>query len=306
MRIRLNPLPLFVPVILLMSTAHLSAQQSDTVTTQPTIEENAEERINFSGKLRMLSQRIPAAACALSRGIDEEGARTLLTAAPAEFEKILTALEFGGDADLNINAPETRKKTLMRIHELRKQWEPLKAAAEKVADGTADNADLDLIYVQNLEVLKAAVALVPELVKQYSNPNAVPYADLLLIDISGRQRMLTQKMSKEACFLGTDQGSAKTAENLEGTVQIFEASLDALRFGLPEMSLREPPNREISDGLEVVLNDWNRVKPLLNDVLEGQSLNAQQGRQNFQGLNTTMSNMNKVVGMYTQAAKPSS
>ena len=77
-------------------------------------EENAEERINYSGKLRMLSQRIPSAACHLSRGIDVEGARALLRAAPAEFEQILTALEFGGDTELNIKHPETRRKSISK------------------------------------------------------------------------------------------------------------------------------------------------------------------------------------------------
>ena len=78
------------------------------------VETNAEQRINFSGKLRMLSQRIPSAACHLAKNIDPEGARNLLTGAVAEFEQIITALEFGADEQLNIIAPETRRRTLRR------------------------------------------------------------------------------------------------------------------------------------------------------------------------------------------------
>lgn len=306
MRLSLKRVAVLVPVIVTTFIYPLHAQQSVSPSPDGVYEENAEERINFSGKLRMLSQRIPAAACHLSRGIDVEGAGALLKAAPVEFEKILTALEFGGDADLNIKNPETREKTLMRIRELRAEWEPMKAAAARLSEGTATDDDVKFILTQNMAVLEAAVRLVPELVKQYSNPNAVPYADLLLIDISGRQRMLTQKMSKESCMLGTPHRTADTPEHLEGTMRIFEASLTALRFGMPELGLKPPPNASISQGLDVVQTDWMSVKPFLTTVLSDEYLDNEADTFKFQRLNTTMADMNKVVGMYTVAAKPSS
>ena len=193
----------------------------------------------------------------------------------------------------------------MRIHALRDAWDPLKAAAQALADGTASEADVSLILTQNIPVLQAAIQLVPELVKQYSNPNAVPYADLLLIDISGRQRMLT-KMSKESCMLGTDHRTPQTLADLEGTMQIFEASLDALRNGLPELGLRPPPNDTIAAGLEVVVADWSGVKPILDEIRAGKDLTDPDQVRKFQELNTTMAHMNTVVGMYSQAAKPNS
>lgn len=304
MRLAITRLLTLSATVLIAATTPSLAQQSDVELVALSVEENAEERINYSGKLRMLSQRIPAAACHLSQGIDVESARALLEAAPKEFEKILTALEFGGDAELNIKNPETRPKTLLRIQELRTQWEPLKAAANKISEGTATDEDIIFVLTNNMPVLEAAVRLVPELVKQYSNPNAVPYADLLLIDISGRQRMLTQKMSKESCIMATQLGTPETANDLEQTAHVFEASLDALRFGLPHLSLKAPPNTTISEGLSVVLQDWNSVKPLLTSLLNDEQLENSEKALKFQRLNMTMANMNKVVGMYTQATKP--
>ncbi|MEL7151760.1 MAG: type IV pili methyl-accepting chemotaxis transducer N-terminal domain-containing protein [Pseudomonadota bacterium] len=306
MRLSLKRVAVLVPVIVTTFILPLHAQQSVSLAPQGTYEENAEERINFSGKLRMLSQRIPSAACHLSRGIDVEGAGALLKAAPVEFEKILTALEFGGDADLNIKHPETRPKTLLRIRELRAAWEPMKAAAAKLSEGTGTDEDVNFILTQNMAVLGAAVRLVPELVKQYSNPNAVPYADLLLIDISGRQRMLTQKMSKESCMLGTSHRTADTPAQLEGTMRIFEAFLTALRFGMPELGLKAPPNASISQGPDVAQTNWMSVKPFLTTILSDEYLDNEADTFKFQRLNTTIADMNKVVGLYTAAAKPSS
>ncbi|SFS12519.1 type IV pili methyl-accepting chemotaxis transducer N-terminal domain-containing protein [Yoonia litorea] len=271
-------------------------------TSAETVETNAQQRINFSGKLRMLSQRIPSAACHFSQGIDPEGSLALLNAATAEFDKIITALEFGGDTDLNIIAAESRRKTLERIHQLHEQWDPLKTAAQAVASGNGSDADIDFILNNNMPVLRAAQLLVEELVKQYSNPNATTRAMLFLIDISGRQRMLTQKVSKESCMLGGPFETETTMTDLEGTIGIFEASLEALRFGMPMVGVNPPPNDAIFEGLNGVHEDWQRVTPLLTEIRAGNTLDAEQSTIKFQGLNTTMANMNTVVGMYTAAA----
>ena len=279
------------------------AEGPKVLKTALTAGDNAEQRINFSGKLRMLSQRIPSAACHLSRGIDVEGSSKLMIAAPAEFEKILSALEFG-DPDLDIMRAEERRKTLFRIHDLRKKWEPMKAAADADAAGTARHEEINYILSNNMKVLAAAQSLVSELVKQYSNPNAIPFADLMLVDISGRQRMLTQKMSKESCIMATEFRTPETLNDLQGTMNIFEASLDALRFGMADVGIKPPPNPTISSGLEVVVFDWTGVKPKLENVLAGSSLDARAEAEKFQQLNVTMANMNTVVGMYAAATKP--
>ena len=279
------------------------AQAAAPSQAAPADEENAQVRINLSGKLRMLSQRIPSAACHFSRGIDTDGSSALLAGATAEFEKILTALEFG-DPDINIQNAETRRKTLARIHELREKWASLQAAADAVIDGTATDAEFSYILTENLPVLGAAQLLVEELVKQYSNPNATTRASLMLIDISGRQRMLTQKVSKETCLLEGANPMPETVSDIEGTIRIFEASLEALRFGMPAVGVGPPPNAEISAGLEGVLSDWKSVKPMLTKVLAGEELDDDADVMKFRQLNTTMANMNTVVGMYSDAARP--
>lgn len=271
-------------------------------TAQATVEENAQERINFSGKLRMLSQRIPAATCHIQRGIAADAAANLLTGATAEFEAILTALEVG-DPALNIQQPESRRKTLAAIATLRQLWEPLNVAAQSVIAGTATEADITYILTENLAVLGAAQRLVEELVKQYSNPNAVTRASLMLIDISGRQRMLTQKMSKESCMIGTSFETSSTVSDLQTTMRIFEASLEALRFGMDSVGILPPPNATIASGLSGVDADWSSVEPTVVGIIAGEEMDAAAQAAKFNGLNTTMANMNTVVGMYADAAR---
>lgn len=297
-----RPLAVLAPILLAASLAPAAARAaSEDPASMP---ENAEARINYSGKLRMLSQRIPSAACHLSRDIAPEASRALLQSAAAEFEKILHALEFG-DGELGIEAPERNRKTLQRIHLLRDEWEILKGSAAVVAAGTATEGDMDAVLAQNMAVLAQAVRLVPWLVNQYSNPNDIPLVQLLLVDISGRQRMLTQKISKEACILDGG-GGTDVSEDLEETIRLFEASLEALRFGLDVMDIPPPPNREIVSGLDIVAENWSVVKPLLEATLGGADPDADANAARFHGLNETMARMNDVVGLYADVAREAS
>lgn len=285
------------------ATTPAVAEDVTQASLNPVIEEeNAQERINYSGKLRMLSQRIPSAACNYVQGIDKESSGALLASATAEFDQILAALEHG-DPGLNIQATEKRRKTLSKISELRTKWEPFKAAAEAVTNGEATEEDVAFILRENGSVLGTAKELVSELVKQYSNPNAVPFADLMLVDISGRQRMLTQKMSKESCMMTSNLGDAQTLEALVGTMTVFENSLDALRHGMPAVGIKSPPNKTISKGLDEVLAEWTEVKPFLETVMAGEDIDDAERADKFNRLNVTMAKMNQVVGMYAEATK---
>ncbi|MEO1640816.1 MAG: type IV pili methyl-accepting chemotaxis transducer N-terminal domain-containing protein [Pseudomonadota bacterium] len=298
----IKPLPTVLPLIVSIGLVSPVAAQQPVNFSVASEETNAQERINFSGKLRMLSQRIPSAACHLDQGIDVDGATTLLIGATAEFEKILTALE-NGDPELNIINPETNRRALMRIAALRAEWEPLKAAAEAIIAENANADDVAFILNENLPVLSAAQLLVEQLVRQYSNPNDATAASLMLIDISGRQRMLTQKMSKESCMLDIAENTDVVLEDLEGTMRIFEASLEALQFGLPQVGILPPPNSAIATGLGEVGREWSVARPQLVNLMAGEVLDPDAQVVKFQALNTTMATMNRVVGMYAEAAK---
>ena len=282
-----------------VNTLEISAAHAENESTE-VLHDNAEQRINFSGKLRMLSQRIPSATCHLAQDVDPTAATALLSASIAEFEEILTALEVG-DTDLNIIVPETNRRTLEAIDVLRSRWEPLRQAAEAVANGTASASDRAYVLNQNLQVLEAAQLLVGQLTRQYSNPNAMSMSSLLMIDISGRQRMLSQRMSKESCMIQSGIETAELRENLQNTMQVFENSLGALRDGMEDVGIQPPPNDKIASGLIQVAAEWESVKPHLSEVLAGGEIHHETDVFRFQGLNTIMVNMNKVVGMYEEA-----
>ncbi len=100
--------------------------------------------------------------------------------------------------------------------------------------------------------------------------------DALIVNLAGRQRMLTQKMTKEAAELvnlahqGVDAAQlASKREQLQSTLRVFEATLLALKEGgaaplnldMTKMrTLPVPTEPEIQRQLEAVKTSWEPFK----------------------------------------------
>ena len=106
--------------------------------------------------------------------------------------------------------------------------------------------------------------------------------DGLLVNLAGRQRMLTQKMTKESAQLvnaAHDHDDALVAtlrEQLQGTMRVFETTLLALKDGGPaplnlEMTrMRQTPpagDPEIVKQLGSVASLWEPFKKNMNDLI---------------------------------------
>lgn len=260
------------------------------------------QRINLSGKLRMLSQRIPAAACNLNAGVVPDESAAVLNAAFAEFEQILTGLEIG-DTALGIIGAEERPRTLRVIQEVHAKLEPFETAMTDMVDGVPSDAAVAMLADSNMELLEIVKLLVSEISGQYANPAALLQSDAMAIDIAGRQRLLTQQTSKEICLILSDINAAASQETLSGTINMFETSLDALQNGMRDAGLNPPPNDEIIQGLDQVHEEWFAVKDHLTAMVGGQALSDADRATVFTALNKTMADMNAVVGMYSEASK---
>ncbi len=76
------------------------------------------------------------------------------------------------------------------------------------------------------------------------------------VNISGRQRMLSQRISKAACFLHVGMETDGKPDQLPDAVALFEASLQALQRGDEAMGLGPEQNAKIREALLGVANDW--------------------------------------------------
>lgn len=281
-----------------VATANVATAQ-DAVVEEASfnLDDGAAAQINLSGKLRMLSQKVTSAACQVSSGYDVPYATGVLEDSAAEFAAIVDALEFG-NPDMGIPYPEERRITLAAIADVRAAWEPVGLLVEHSLDGTTTNEELD----QELEyaglLLEAAKTLTTVKVAQYSNPAEMAAAESFLIDIAGRQRMLIQRISLTSCLTLHHNSEEESRASLGTAMSTFEATLSALQTGMPSVGIRKPPTAAIAEGLAQVSADYADIRPILQQVLDGQEPDLEVAISKFKSLNELMATMNGVVGMY--------
>lgn len=260
------------------------------------------QRINSSGKLRMLSQRIPAAACVATYSGSSETAVQALKAASAEFGKILNALT-EGDPEMGITGAEHRRRTLAKLDEIKVLWEPFNAAIDDILAGKNTEASMKFLSENNMALLEAAKALVTEETAEYANPFEMTAEDALLIDFAGRQRMLTQKIAKESCGVETGNAPLGSVDDMKSTISMFEMTLGALRDGMPAAGVKAPPTEEIHSSLVAATEHWTGTKSLLDGVTGKGSIGSEKQDQLFDLLTQGLKEMNAITGLYTEYSK---
>ncbi|MBS1257641.1 MAG: hypothetical protein MAG551_00685 [Candidatus Scalindua arabica] len=119
-------------------------------------------------------------------------------------------------------------------------------------------------------------------------------ADGVVINLAGKQRMLTQKMSKEAIALSQGTGSK---ESLEKTVNLFDRTLKGLISGDTGLGLPPTTNIQIVNQLNHVQKLWKDLRVNMDVVLA----NSAETTAALTYLNdnniTLLKEMNKAVGM---------
>lgn len=260
------------------------------------------ERVNLSGQLGTLSERITAAACNLSAGIATTESQAVLQISTHHFSRINQAL-LVGNRGFGILGEETRPRTLQAINDLNAKWEPLQEMANGMAASSNDVASVDSLAGQSNPLQREAQILVSEITGQYADPVALLHADALLLEIAGRQRMLSNRMSKNVCLIASDVQDEAAMAELAETMALFEASLNALQNGLESVGVRPPPNDAIAAGLAVVAEEWNTMRPVLEATLGGAELSDETRAQVFLAFLGMEGRMNNVVTQYMKNSK---
>ncbi len=82
--------------------------------------------------------------------------------------------------------------------------------------------------------------------------------DSYIINIAGRQRMLSQKITKEIFYIKSSENF--NFQNLNEDIEIFEKNLYILIKGDKKLGVYKPPNSDIKNKLNSVLKLWKPFK----------------------------------------------
>lgn len=214
-------------------------------------------KINLSGRQRMLSQRMAAATCMAASGFDGKSRAEVAWFAHSEFAAALAELQYGNESK-NIPA-EGDRAILAAFEEVEQVWASVGPAVQQLSSGDLHPVVLRQLLTGNLPLLKASNAVVTQIVARYGG-DVIDPESAKTINIAGRQRMLSQKMMKQACFVAADFELEKNKAALVETIALFDRSLVQLRNGDGPSGVMAPPNPDVARQLDYVATLWEEYK----------------------------------------------
>jgi hypothetical protein len=274
----------------------LAALHDDDALTRE-IESDAGDRIRLAQRLSMLTQMVASSSCALTADVAVDESHDHLEEAMHEVDIIVDAL-LNGNETLHIFGPEERRRTAHDLETFLEEWGTTHAAVESVLSNGHDVESAHIIDDHNLPLLEKATILESDIVGQYSHPYEMTQADAMMLGIAGRQLMLTQKMSKDACEIWSGYHVEIGLADLQATMTIFENSLNALHVGMPAAGIQAAPTPEIEADLVNILGRWETIRGNLDKLIAGEALNEEQKYEIFHDFNLELEEINHLVQDY--------
>ncbi len=219
-------------------------------------------RLGLASEMRTETQTMARLACYIGAGFHVEAQRASLQETLAQFEFALQALK-DGDAVRGL-AGEVNPRILAAMAKLSRSWPVLSARLHAVLNGEElSPSGIAALDLESLALLEKADALSNRIANVNGEAlDSLPLIMSLSIDMAGRQVMRTEKAAKEACLIGSGVEAAYNRQELETTVTVFSATMDALIDGYPGMIVRAP-SLEIKGLLENAREIWAAPKAAL-------------------------------------------
>ena len=279
-----------------MATAITGLAPCSAATSDSDAIRQAALKINLSGRQRMLTQRMAKAAGFVHLGMDAPKHLTVMRQARDLFAKSLQGLSHGDD-DLGLR-PEPDPGILAELKLTEDLWDPYAIAIHGIqAAGQADKGALARVAELNMPLLVQANKAVTEFQRKYGSTAIHP--ELAgAINVAGRQRMLTQKASKEFCLIAAGLDAEANRQALAGTIALFDSSLASLIAGDAETGIIAPFSDELIWQYSVIEELWTAFKPSLSKAARGGPIDEALTNAVMSQNDPLLDEMNAAVWMY--------
>lgn len=231
-------------------------------------------QLNLAGRQRLISQRLTAAVCFLSLGVDTDEQHLILLESTEIYANTLKLLRDGHPV-FGL-PPASDPSLILALDQARVVWNAVEPLARQALDGNTDPAILENLSYLEPSLLSASQAVVTALTDQLGD-DVSEDADLArALDMAGRQRMLSQAVVKEACLISRANVSEFAVpphvRALNNRLDLFELETTFLRVGDEDLQIAPPPNLAAEEAIDRVLTAWQDMRALLDPAIEGESM----------------------------------
>lgn len=278
-------------------TAYFFTSFTGPAAAQDLSAEEAKRKINFASRQRMLSQQMSKAACFIAVGIEKDIQLVALASSHELFASTHVALRFGSaEMGLSKELVPSIQASLSHVDEAWMGFTPLIEGI--LAKGHSATNNLEAIDDQGLHLLGVSNKAVGNITRIYSEKlDDLPLILSTTLDLAGRQRMFTQKMSKEFCLVDAGINIDDNRASLKQTQELFNLTLTSLVDGFPGMVLAAP-NDEIRTQLAAVSTLWQPINAIFDSIAAGGEITDQDRLTVARDVGAVLKAMHEAVGMY--------
>lgn len=257
--------------------------------------------INVAGRQRTLTQKMSKEFFLVANGYKRDESMTAMASTILLFDVSLRNLVNGSAAE-GIPPPPSALVS-EELRGLTERWLPFKAVLETNVhlDPIPEEA-IAFVHSNNMPLFAQANAAVSALVNAARSAGVATAG--LQVDTAGRQRALSQKMSKEVVLVALKVNTAETLNTLRDTMELFTSSHVGLLRGKTFLGLQETKNICVLQQMRVVSDLWNEFRTLVRNVY----LDPSTVQQHLPGIAeqspVLLKEMDRAVGLYV--AQPES
>ena len=248
------------------------------------------------GAQRMTAQQMSKETILLALGQKNEDSIERLKIWLGEFDRTLNGLR---DGDTELKLPATKNQNILeRLNKIDELWSLFKSAVrQSIADGTVSRAGVAIVADLNVPLIQALDDLVKEIKVESATGHLVSMLEAAM-DISGEQRMLSQKITKEVLLIAYNHDVEIYKKRLNKSMATFETNLVSMIEGNFEIKLFPAPTPQIRGQLRRVQTVWDRFRPIVEGTAKTGKISPTDIQQ-VVGFNASLlKEMDKVLEMY--------
>ena len=230
-----------------------------------------EKAVNMAGQQRTLAQQIGKEAILVAMDIDKDINLQRLQDSHAMFKRISKGLR-EGDAELGLK-PLADAELIRHIDRVDQIWSSVEQLLARGVAGDEMTAEEVVAVAEMTEPLYSVVDELVKALRQEAQKGMVVFSiNLLAIDYSTRQSMLSQKLAKEFLLVAYGHSVEKNRKALARSSSHFDRVLKGLLDGDLQLRLRQAPTPAIRIELQKAMQIWTDVVPIVEGVANGQQV----------------------------------